>query len=147
MTTRPNWDEYFIGLAFEASKRASCPRRSVGAVLTLKNVVVGTGYNGSRPGEPHCTDAGCLMVDGHCKRTTHAEVNAVLSFTSLDCRGVDWKQSRIYVTDMPCEKCLRFCAFHQIPEIIFAREYRVEYAQSVANSLGIRLRQVGYYVP
>ena len=36
-----------------------------------------SGYNGSYSGEPHCIDDGCIMVDGHCQRAIHSEVNAV----------------------------------------------------------------------
>ena len=32
---RPNWDEYFINIAREVARRATCPRASVGAVISL----------------------------------------------------------------------------------------------------------------
>lgn len=76
--TRPAWTEYWIGIAHAVSARASCPRARVGAVLVSPdNRLLGCGYNGAPPGQPHCTDVGCEMVDGHCQRALHAEVNAV----------------------------------------------------------------------
>src|SRR5688572_27353982 len=75
---RPDWTEYFMGIAEAVSKRASCPRASVGAVLIDGDCrILATGYNGSATNEPHCLDAGCLIEDGHCQRAIHAEMNAV----------------------------------------------------------------------
>ena len=63
-----------------ASRRSTCPRADVGAVIVnpKTNRILSTGYNGAPPGEPHCTDVGCIMEDGHCQRALHAEVNAVV---------------------------------------------------------------------
>ena len=74
---RPDWDTYFLKLAMLASERATCPRMHCGCVLVKDNHVLSTGYNGSLPGTPHCYDVGCLVVDNHCVRTNHAEINAI----------------------------------------------------------------------
>ena len=76
---RLSWDEWFLSLADMASRRATCLRAAVGAVLVNPDdhTVVGLGYNGAPPGADHCLDVGCLMVDGHCKRTRHAEENVL----------------------------------------------------------------------
>lgn len=75
--TRPTWDEYFLSIAREVAKRATCPRASIGAVLVVGHRVIATGYNGAASGEAHCLDIGCQMEDNHCQRAIHAEVNAV----------------------------------------------------------------------
>ena len=74
---RPSWDEYFMKLAMLASERATCPRMHCGCVLVRDRFVLATGYNGSIPGSPHCYDVGCLIVNEHCVRTNHAEINAI----------------------------------------------------------------------
>lgn len=74
---RPNWDEYFISIAKEVARRATCPRASVGAVIVRNHRIISTGYNGAAIGEPHCYDHGCIIENGHCQRATHAEVNAI----------------------------------------------------------------------
>lgn len=74
---RPNWDEYFISIAREVARRATCPRAKVGAVIVKDHRIISTGYNGAPAGEPHCCDVGCDIVNDHCCRTIHAEVNAV----------------------------------------------------------------------
>jgi len=59
------------------ARRGTCKRSQVGCVIERDGRIISIGYNGSPPGAPHCTDVGCLMVDEHCVRTTHAESNAI----------------------------------------------------------------------
>lgn len=59
------------------SQLGTCNRAKVGCLIVKNGRVICTGYNGSPPGEPHCEDVGCDMVDGHCVRTVHAEANAI----------------------------------------------------------------------
>ena len=87
---RPSWDKYFLKLAMLASERATCPRMHCGCVLVKDRFVLATGYNGSLPGQPHCDDVGCLIVDNHCVRTNHAEINALVQATT---HGVNIKGS------------------------------------------------------
>ena len=75
---RPTWESYFLEIAKVVSTRATCPRASVGAVIvSFDNRILATGYNGSAPGRKHCTEVGCDIVDDHCQRVLHAEVNAI----------------------------------------------------------------------
>lgn len=104
---RPSWDEYFLEIAKLVSTRATCPRASVGAVLVLDKRIVATGYNGAPPGEPHCTEVGCLMEDGHCQRAIHAEVNAIAQAAQF---GVAVRGATLYVYDSlgrgrECREC------------------------------------------
>lgn len=60
---RPNWNEYFLGIAKAVATRADCTRRKVGAVLVdRQSRIIGTGYNGAGSGA-----LGCLS-DGECPR-------------------------------------------------------------------------------
>ena len=72
------WDEYFAAQALLIANRSTCKRAKVGAVLVKDNKVISTGYNGSVSGTEHCIDHECLVIEGHCVRTLHAEVNAIL---------------------------------------------------------------------
>ena len=78
MSNRLAWDEYFAAQALLIANRSTCKRAKVGAVLVKDNKVISTGYNGSVSGTEHCIDHECLVIDGHCVRTLHAEVNAIL---------------------------------------------------------------------
>jgi dCMP deaminase len=43
---RPDWDDYFLGIARAVAARGECVRSRVGAVLVRDNRIVATGYNG-----------------------------------------------------------------------------------------------------
>ena len=57
---RPSWDEYFLEMASLVSKRSTCLRRSVGAVLVREKRILATGYNGAPSGLKHCMEIGCM---------------------------------------------------------------------------------------
>jgi dCMP deaminase len=128
---RPSWDEYFREIARVTAKRASCPRKSVGAVIvnTETHHIVATGYNGSLPGQPHCLDEGCLLKDGHCTRSRHAEVNAcdqlALEWWELDSDNepVGKGKLKAYVTLQPCKNCLKTMESFGIYDIDYMEEY------------------------
>jgi len=105
---RPNWDEYFMSIAKDVSTRATCPRASVGAVIVRNNRIVSTGYNGAPAGELHCTEVGCNIVDGHCIRVIHAEVNAVCEAAKF---GVPIEGAILYVYGLKrpesCHNCIQ----------------------------------------
>ena len=83
------------------ANRSTCKRAKVGAILVKDNKVISTGYNGSVSGTEHCIDHECLVIEGHCVRTLHAEVNAILQGAE---RGVP-KGFTAYVTHFPCLNC------------------------------------------
>ncbi len=109
---RPDWDAYFMGIAEAVAQRATCPRAKCGAVIVSRdNRILATGYNGSTAGESHCFDVGCLVIDGHCQRTQHAEINAVAYAARY---GVAVDDSRLYLwisggatVDTTCRECAK----------------------------------------
>jgi len=84
--------------------RGTCPRARHGAIVVKDNRILATGYNGSPPRLPHCEDVECLIVDGHCKRTIHAEANAYLQAANV---GVSLEGATLYVTGQPCIDCMK----------------------------------------
>ncbi|WP_457559428.1 deoxycytidylate deaminase [Candidatus Harpocratesius sp.] len=85
---RPNWDEYFLLLAFIASRRSSCWRKKVGAVIVKDKAVISTGYNGAPAPQINCLELGECYRDVHniasgtelekCRASgSHAESNAI----------------------------------------------------------------------
>src|SRR5215469_9814793 len=99
---RPAWDEYFLDVARTVATRATCPRASVGAVLVRDDRILATGYNGAPARAAHCIEVGCLMVNGHCVRPTHAEANAIAQGAR---HGVSFAGATAYVTHEPCLGC------------------------------------------
>lgn len=117
---RPNWDEYFMKLAMLASERATCPRMHCGCVLVKDREVVATGYNGSIPGDAHCEDVGCLVVDNHCVRTNHAEMNAL---TQAAKKGHIVDGASAYVTNMPCTTCAKALIAAGVRRVVVFSDY------------------------
>jgi dCMP deaminase len=101
--TRPSWDQTHFDCADIWSKRSTCPRLHVGAVLVdTRNIPICSGYNGAVRNAPHCTEVGCLIVDGHCMRAAHAEINAIVQAARI---GAETEGATLYVTQQPCLNC------------------------------------------
>lgn len=117
---RRAWSEYFILMSQLVATRSTCPRRSVGAVLVRDQRVIATGYNGAPSGQAHCLDVGCQIENGHCVRTLHAEMNALLQCAryGIATGGVD-----LYCTDLPCQACARSLVQAGIHRVFYLREY------------------------
>ena len=117
---RPSWDEYFLKLAMLASERATCPRMHCGCILVKDRFVLATGYNGSLPGQPHCEDEGCLIVDNHCVRTNHAEINAIVQATR---HGVNIVGATAYITNMSCTTCAKALIASGIKRVVVFSDF------------------------
>lgn len=133
---RPSWDEYFLKLAMLASERATCPRMHCGCVLVKDRYVLSTGYNGSLPGADHCEDVGCLVVDGHCVRTNHAEINAIAQAAR---HGVSVDGATAYVTNMPCTTCAKALAAAGIRRVVVFSDYHSTLAERFFEESGVVL--------
>jgi dCMP deaminase len=120
---RPDWDSYFMKIAFAVSERSTCDRAFVGCVLVLEKRILTTGFNGSPAGLPHCEEVGHLMVDGHCVRTIHAETNAIIQAAL---HGVSTKGSTCYVTHFPCINCTKALINAGITRLVYSNNYRVD---------------------
>ncbi|MDP8264058.1 MAG: deaminase [Candidatus Aceula lacicola] len=120
MEQRPSWDEYFLKLAMLASERATCPRMHCGCVLVRDKNVIATGYNGSIPGDDHCEDVGCWVVDNHCIRTNHAEMNALMQAAK---KGHPVDGSTVYVTNMPCTTCAKALIASGIKRVVVFSDF------------------------
>jgi dCMP deaminase len=124
---RLDWDRYFMRIAREVSTRATCPRKHVGAVIVRDRIILSTGYNGSIRGSLHCEDGnidiGCMMHNGHCVRTVHAEANAIVQAAK---NGVRLDGSTIYTTTSPCWTCFKLIANAGINRIVYKEFYRDE---------------------
>ena len=131
---RQGWDEYFLNIARQVSTRATCPRKSVGAVIVRDRTILSTGYNGSARGLPHCTDVGCMMDEGnHCVRVVHAEVNAVAQAAA---QGIRLEGATLYCLLSPCWPCFRTLVNAGVREMIYETFYRDERIFEAAASLG-----------
>lgn len=126
---RMSWEEYFMSMAVLASKRSTCLRRQVGAIIVKDNVVLSTGYNGSPKGIENCCDTNeCIrqklnIPSGERHElcmAVHAENNAI---TQCAVNGVSCKGSYIYITASPCSMCLKQIINAHIVKVIALEIY------------------------
>jgi dCMP deaminase len=136
---RPSWDNYFLKLAMLVSERSTCPRMHCGCILVRDKQILSTGYNGSIPGDVHCEDVGCLVVDNHCIRTIHAEMNAILQCSS---KGISTIGATAYITNMPCTNCAKALIGAQIKEIVIFSDYHDTMAEDFFNKAGVIINRL-----
>ena len=77
-----------------------------------------------------------MLEDGHCVRTIHAEVNALIQAAK---HGVRVEGATIYVTASPCWNCFKCIANTGIERIVFGEFYRDQRIFELARQLGIQL--------
>jgi dCMP deaminase len=133
---RPSWNKYFMNIAHEVAQRSTCERAQVGAVIVRDKRILTTGYNGSPRGLPHCSEVGCLMDNGHCVRTLHAEQNAIIQAAL---HGVITEGAIIYVTHQPCFICAKTIINAGISEIVYGKEYRDDRSLDFLNQAGVEI--------
>lgn len=139
MSERPQWDEYFLKLAMLASERATCPRMHCGCVLVKNKNVIATGYNGSIPGDDHCEDVGCLVIENHCVRTNHAEMNALMQAAR---HGNSVVGATAYVTNMPCTTCAKALIAAGVIRVVVFSEYHDTLATDFFSKAGVQIDQI-----
>ncbi|MGB9676988.1 MAG: deoxycytidylate deaminase [Candidatus Ratteibacteria bacterium] len=127
------------------SKRSTCLRRKVGAVLVKDKRILATGYNGAPTGLPHCEEVGCIREklkipsgERHelC-RGLHAEQNAILQAAY---HGVSIKGSKLYITCHPCSVCAKMIINAGIEEIIIKEGYPDKMAENILKEGKIKVR-------
>jgi len=128
-----------MNIARVVSSRATCHRKFVGAVIVRDKTILSTGYNGSVRGLPHCSDAGHMMVEGHCVATIHAEMNAIIQAAR---NGVRIEDASIYITASPCWNCFKALANAGIKRICYGEFYRDDRSFDVAQELDIDMAHV-----
>lgn len=128
-STRPNWDEYWLNIMDAVGQRATCPRGKSGCVIVRDNVLLSTGYVGAPKGAPQCDEVGCLIkeikhgdghVSEHCKRTVHAEANAILQAAK---NGVRISDGTLYCRMTPCRDCAMLIVNSGIKKVIAKSDY------------------------
>lgn len=119
---RPNWDDYFLGMAIAASCRSIDENTHHGCILVNdENVIIATGYNGFVRGiDDDTLPKNRDVLDSNNKPAKykwmlHAEKNALLTATG--------KATRCYVTGKCCLSCLQDLAQFGVKEIVMFDGY------------------------
>lgn len=151
---RPSWDSYFLALTKLAASRSTCLSRPTGCVIVRDKQVLSTGYNGSMPGVPHCSDEGkcyrrSIGAPDHAKydfcRSIHSEANAIALAARF---GISVEGATAYFTLFPCFVCTKLLVRAGIREIVYEIGYesknakRDKHWREVVEEANIRIRQV-----
>jgi len=144
MSERPEWDEYFMDIALTISKRASCLRRRMGALLVKDKRILTTGYNGAPAGLPHCEVTGCLrqqlgIPSGERQelcRALHAEQNAIIMAAH---HGVSLAGATLYVTHQPCVTCAKMMINAGVKKVVYLGDYPDSMSAEFLSQAGIEM--------
>ena len=143
--SRPDWDDYFMQIAFLVAQRSTCLRRQVGALLVQKRRILATGYNGAPQGLAHCAElGGCLrerldIPSGERQelcRGLHAEQNAIIQAAV---HGVELSEVTCYSTTQPCVTCAKMLVNANVRRIVFAGDYPDNLALEILKEAEVEL--------
>ncbi|WP_096188331.1 ComE operon protein 2 [Evansella halocellulosilytica] len=137
---RISWHQYFMAQSHLLALRSTCTRLMVGATIVRDKRIIAGGYNGSISGGKHCIEDGCYVIENHCVRTIHAEINAILQCAKF---GVPTEGSEIYVTHFPCLNCCKSIIQAGIKKVYYAQDYKNhEYAIELFEAADVVVEQV-----
>lgn len=140
MKDRISRDKMLMEMAITASKRSTCSRKHVGAIVAIEGRPISVGYAGAPAGLPHCLEYGCLAgPDGGCIRTQHAEANAI-AFAAR--KGIATEGATLYTTVSPCLACAKLIINAGILVVHYLEQYRKTEGIDLLHSVGVNCQQL-----
>ena len=144
---RPSWERYFMDIAVLVSKRSTCLRRSVGAIIVKDRRVLSTGYNGAPSHVRHCSETGCLRQQlkvpsgerHELCRGIHAEQNAIIQAAL---HGVSIKGADLFCSNLPCSICAKMIINAGLQKIYYLAGYADSMSQAMLDDAGIEVIKI-----
>ncbi|MBN2057465.1 MAG: cytidine/deoxycytidylate deaminase family protein [Candidatus Saganbacteria bacterium] len=141
---RPSWDDYFMKITEDVAERATCVKRSVGAIIVKDNRILSTGYNGAPKGFKHCAEIGCIRQEMNVPsgqrhelcRGLHAEQNAIIQAAV---HGVEISGGTMYCNYQPCVICAKMMINAGIQRLVFTGGYPDELAVQMLGDSNIQV--------
>ncbi len=134
---RKTKDNYYLDIADSVRERATCLRRTYGAIIVKNDEIVSTGYNGAPRGRCNCSDMGVchreeLQIPSGERyelcRSVHAEANAIISASRRDMLGAtlylagrDARTGEYLKDTTSCSMCRRMIINAGIERVIARR--------------------------
>ena len=123
--SRPDFDEIYMDVVETISRRSTCLRKKVGAVVTIDNRILSHGYNGLPAGFPNCCDTGECMKTKHndedYKICVHAEQNAICQCAK---RGLALEGATMYVNADICMTCAKLIVSCNFARVVVRRDFK-----------------------
>lgn len=128
-----------MDIAAEVSRRSTCLRRQVGAVLVVDRRILATGYNGAPAGVPHCSESGCLREQmavpsgqrHELCRGLHAEQNSIIQAAR---HGVRIDGATLYTTHHPCSMCAKMVINAGVLRVVCREDYPDDLGKSLLRA-------------
>lgn len=144
---RPDINDVMMDSALLFAERSTCARVKAGAVISIDDHIVSTGYNGNAPGKEHCNDHFKEIFeekkkewspsmtfslwqeteefkemhhDWAIRNELHAEMNAIIYAAR---RGIQIQGGAIYTTYSPCLFCTKAIIQAGLKEVYYNKLY------------------------
>jgi dCMP deaminase len=143
---RPSIDEYYMSMLPLIASRATCPRRSVAAILIDDSGrLVSIGYNGPPSGMSHCIDIPCAGASDKSGDTTrciaiHAEQNAL-----SQARASRRLPHTLYCSTEPCFECAKLLITEGVKRVVATSFYADRRGTNLLAEAGVSvfIKEVG----
>jgi dCMP deaminase len=130
----------------DVSKRATCVKRKVGAIIVKENRILSTGYNGAPKNFKHCRQTGCLRKKKKVPsgerhelcRGLHAEQNAIIQAAVY---GVEVPGGTMYCNYQPCVICVKMMINAGIKKLVYSGGYPDKLAKKMLYESKIRVKK------
>ena len=136
MSDRPSRIDVLMEQAIAVSKRSTCQRLNVGAIISRDGRPITTGYNGPPAGFPHCNHPAASGAP--CDEAIHAEANAIAFAAKW---GVATDNATLVSTHMPCIGCARMIVNAGITEVWYQIPYRITTGVILLHEAGLVVRR------
>lgn len=129
---RPDWDQYFMTIAYLAAARSQDSSTHAGTVIVRPdNTVVSTGYN-NPPKGMKIEDVPKTRPEKYFYME-HSERNAIFAAAANEGGTAG---CRLYVNFLPCADCARAIVQSGITEVIVHKEGQAAFDEASGNSGG-----------
>ncbi|MBU3897161.1 MAG: cytidine/deoxycytidylate deaminase family protein [Nanoarchaeota archaeon] len=144
---RPNWDEYFIKIAFLVAERSTCKRHHVSSIIVKDKRILSTGYNGAASGIKDCLELGCLRDQNNIKsgekheicRAIHAEQNTIIQ---AGLHGVNISGGTLFCTHDTCILCAKMIVNAKIKRVVCSGNYPSKDSQELFKEAGVVFEKI-----
>ena len=140
MSNRITRQEMFKEMVTLISKRSTCLRSKVGAIIEKDGRVISIGYNGPASGFPECLPQTqfhrsneCLGAG--CTRSIHAEANTIAFAAKA---GISVEGTTLYCSMSPCINCAKLIINSGIKTVVYLEEYRDKAGIELLKRAGVK---------
>ena len=143
--SRISREHYYMNIAVDVSKRSTCTRHKIGAIVVTGDEIKSSGYNGNPRGLPHCAEIGCIrdlesIPSGERMEVctgVHAEMNALLQ------AGKGANGGTLYSTIVPCNTCAKMIINAGIKRVVYLEDYPESMGRDLLTQAGVEVDKVG----